>query len=595
MLSHRQNNVLKATSGASTEPQFAASYVVYVFSVGAYANAASSDTTPTVDAGHSFAATHKMLIWDGLAATFVAEGLASVTATGLTFSSATPSISLGDLLVNLGADTASGSTPAFDAGTQVIWSDPDGSTAITGNKVTTDATGNYDYYYKGDGRFWEVITNASGTVVSVIDGFGDSNGRFNVCDFGAAGDGTTDDTTAIQSALNAVTASHEHVVFPSHTYVVTAALTLPAFNFVVIEGIGRPTLDVSSTLGTSDYAVTIAQRGTKLRNFFIDGAAANTNGIKITGASQVQLEDVYLQDLKDALTLINVNDSSAFTSLRCFNNTRDVVFATTKSTSCRFHDCMFEESDQAVYSNIALTNIVFRDCNFKSQPASADTKCVHFDAIFAIACEFNGCRFESGQSGTTVYNLWVEGASANFPVEALSVHRCYFTGWPTDHIHVADRCVGLNIKHNHFINDNAPSGFDINYNDTADNPVYIEGNVESDDGVLAIALNGAALLGDTQQIQETVTAASPTLLHWGVTFLDSSSTAITATLGSGTSATGLLKTIVMTNASSSSTVSVTNHETSDPEVITFAAVDDTAVLMWTGTEWITIKLSGATV
>lgn len=78
------------------------------------------------------------------------------------------------------------------------------------------------------------------------------------------------------------------------------------------------------------------------------------------------------------------------------------------------------------------------------------------------------------------------------------------------------------------------------------------------------------------------------------TLINSSGGAVTATLDDGTRY-GQRKMIVMTNATASSTVSVTHHETSDPEVITFAAVDDTAILEWTGTEWITIKLSGASV
>jgi len=90
---------------------------------------------------------------------------------------------------------------------------------------------------------------------------------------------------------------------------------------------------------------------------------------------------------------------------------------------------------------------------------------------------------------------------------------------------------------------------------------------------------------------ETLTVAAPTLLSTGVSLLDSTSNAVDGTLGSGFSR-GDIKTIVMTEASNSSTVSVTNHETSDPEVFTFADVDDTLVLMWTGTEWITIANSG---
>jgi hypothetical protein len=88
--------------------------------------------------------------------------------------------------------------------------------------------------------------------------------------------------------------------------------------------------------------------------------------------------------------------------------------------------------------------------------------------------------------------------------------------------------------------------------------------------------------------QETVTIASPNLFRNGISLLDSNTNAITAVLGSGNYI-GQIKTIIMTDATNSSTVSVDSHETSDPEIGTFNAVDETWVLMWTGTEWVTIK------
>ena len=75
------------------------------------------------------------------------------------------------------------------------------------------------------------------------------------------------------------------------------------------------------------------------------------------------------------------------------------------------------------------------------------------------------------------------------------------------------------------------------------------------------------------------------------TEIDSSGGAVTGTLGSGPHI-GFVKTIVMTDASNISTVSVTAHETSDPKVFTFVQVDDTLVLLWSGTEWITVATSG---
>lgn len=81
-----------------------------------------------------------------------------------------------------------------------------------------------------------------------------------------------------------------------------------------------------------------------------------------------------------------------------------------------------------------------------------------------------------------------------------------------------------------------------------------------------------------------------------VTEIYSSAGAVTGTLPDGDFA-GQIKTIHHSSVGSinSSTVSVTNHATSDPEVITFATRNATAVLMWMGNEWITLTLSGATV
>lgn len=90
---------------------------------------------------------------------------------------------------------------------------------------------------------------------------------------------------------------------------------------------------------------------------------------------------------------------------------------------------------------------------------------------------------------------------------------------------------------------------------------------------------------------EVLTTGSPTLnSHINNYDIDSSGGAITGTLGSGLFI-GQIKTISMSDATTSSTISVTNHVTSDPEVGTFDAVDETWVLVWTGTEWATLYAS----
>jgi hypothetical protein len=50
---------------------------------------------------------------------------------------------------------------------------------------------------------------------------------FNVLAFGATGDGATDDSSAVQNAINAAAANGGTVYFPSGTYLITSQLTIP--------------------------------------------------------------------------------------------------------------------------------------------------------------------------------------------------------------------------------------------------------------------------------------------------------------------------------------------------------------------------------
>jgi hypothetical protein len=115
---------------------------------------------------------------------------------------------------------------------------------------------------------------------------------------------------------------------------------------------------------------------------------------------------------------------------------------------------------------------------------------------------------------------------------------------------------------------------------------YLIDDIEDDSINSIVSDNSASVLNNA--VTGTVTIPST-----GITKMDITS-AVTATLGSGVNI-GDVKVVVVSAGATSSTLSVTNHETTDPEVITFTAVDDTAVLMWTGTEWMTIELSGASV
>lgn len=80
--------------------------------------------------------------------------------------------------------------------------------------------------------------------------------------------------------------------------------------------------------------------------------------------------------------------------------------------------------------------------------------------------------------------------------------------------------------------------------------------------------------------------------------MGASTAATVAVLGSpaaGASAVGQKKLIVRTDGNvGACAISVSNHETSDPEVFTFTAADEYLLLVWTGTEWATLAGTATT-
>lgn len=93
--------------------------------------------------------------------------------------------------------------------------------------------------------------------------------------------------------------------------------------------------------------------------------------------------------------------------------------------------------------------------------------------------------------------------------------------------------------------------------------------------------------GNADVIQYSNTA-SVTLGTTMPTIMDSTSVSISATMPDGDFV-GQDKFIVMDTYVTSSQVSVTNHETSSPEVFTFGGADEYLNLKWSGAKWLTVS------
>lgn len=104
---------------------------------------------------------------------------------------------------------------------------------------------------------------------------------FSVKSFGAKGDGSTDDTTAIQSAITAAVAVSGKVYFPAGTYIISPPTTNFIFNVTagnvafVGDGIGVSILKIKNSAG--DYKVVFGPYSNAISNILFQGLSFNQN------------------------------------------------------------------------------------------------------------------------------------------------------------------------------------------------------------------------------------------------------------------------------------------------------------------------------
>lgn len=137
------------------------------------------------------------------------------------------------------------------------------------------------------------------TTVSTLKGF------VSVKEYGATGDGTTDDTSSIQSALTAVGATGGILYFPKGTYKITSALSVTGA--VQLLGAGRGATVITTANNQNIFNCTsIWQDGWKISGMTLKKTGATaTSGIAInidTAANGV-VEDVMIQSTYSGISI----------------------------------------------------------------------------------------------------------------------------------------------------------------------------------------------------------------------------------------------------------------------------------------------------
>lgn len=150
---------------------------------------------------------------------------------------------------------------------------------------------------------------------------------FNVKMYGAVGDGVTDDTAAIQSAINAAAAVQGVAFFPSGTYLVSQ-LNVNS-NFVKLEGVDA-SAHGSILTSNSNLPILYVTHICTIEKIALFGASNNAftlqDGIFINNTNDVYVRDVFI---KDTYNGIHIKDSvfySYFDNVRFYTAVNCLVY-----------------------------------------------------------------------------------------------------------------------------------------------------------------------------------------------------------------------------------------------------------------------------
>ena len=237
-----------------------------------------------------------------------------------------------------------------------------------------------------------------------------------VTDFGATGDGVTDDTNAINRALYQLycrqtnTQIRRSLMFPAGTYLITDTLLVPPFAELYGEGADSSIIlfQVSSwvtlTAYSADVMVFYAANGNYYRAVIDVPPSLSGTEILPTNTTYWTAEALpsYVVQTVDSLqqTGNNIGTNGATAPINI--NMRDMSFQTANSgnDSAISHNIMLIDRAQQVSVDNVVMQGPFTTANYDTSPEQLS--CVSFDSSASLPCKqinFNTCVFAGATYG----------------------------------------------------------------------------------------------------------------------------------------------------------------------------------------------------
>ena len=252
----------------------------------------------------------------------------------------------------------------------------DGAPAVGNTEIVTEGSSAFttalSYTYKGYlGDSTPITTSQQRTLQDRLDEY------VSVRDFGAKGDDSTADLTAIQNAIDELyidtdkddTRARRVLFFPAGTYKISSALKIPPFAHLVGEG---PDKTIIKNSGNNAVMVMQDDEGNVGSNIGNSSATTPTQ-IQITnmtlrqsvaygGVSLDRVTNAYFNNVKFQGTFASGGtDGSTSKGVTVTNST-----ATHSTSNIVFNQCQFTKFARLIDLSFNCTNIKFHACDFKT-------------------------------------------------------------------------------------------------------------------------------------------------------------------------------------------------------------------------------------
>ena len=292
------------------------------------------------------------------------------------------------------------------------------------------------YYTSNDqgGGIYQIIAHGAETIdggkyIALSDSLTamliTENDSVSVRQYGAYGDGTHDDTTAIQNALNAYTT----VTMPDGHYKVTDTITMPFNKNLIGSNRASVFVDVPSDLENKyiikyGSTVTYGQETGLIKNITFAGPSDQvmySYGIQLN--SGIVIDNCYFRYLKQALSKGNNAYTDVIRIIRtsfsyCYNTeNKYVIDLASNSDGLEIDQCKFITAySELTYNNYIGMHISY--CGGGSITNSIINAPVFIE--YSKALTIDGCHFE-GDSDTAGNNL----SSIRILDSNVSIRNCY--------------------------------------------------------------------------------------------------------------------------------------------------------------------------